>query len=243
MQGKQILLLEDDQNLTEIVSEFLSNYGYEVTVCRTGRDFTKQLANIPFELVLMDLNLPDADGIELLCSMRKKHNTLVFIVSGRQGETVKLDCFENGADVFITKPFSLVELEQQIRNALLRQDWHVQKSSTEQRSEKAIVQYPLFEDWYLCTKTQRVQHKREGEIKLTQGEYQLLLYLLRANGSVVTRDEIINGLLESARLTSIESVNALIYRIRKKFIKHCGISPLVTVAGAGYRIGHKQRSN
>jgi len=243
MLGKRILLLEDDHHLTEIVSEFLQNYGYEVTVTHTGQEFSEHLVNSQFDLIIMDLNLPDADGIELLCSMRQQHNILVFIVSGRQGSRVKLDCFEKGADVFITKPFSLLELELQVRNALVRQDRHTQPSFPGSQDAKAINQYPLFDGWYLCTKTQRVQHDQAGEMSLTQGEYQLLLYLLRANGSVVTRDEIIEGLPESARLTCVESVNALVYRIRKKFIKHCGISPLVTVSGAGYRVGQKERSN
>ncbi|GAB2605640.1 response regulator transcription factor [Nitrincola alkalisediminis] len=242
MQGKRILLLEDDHHLTDIVSEFLQNYGYEVTVTHTGKAFSDQLVSAQFDLIIMDLNLPDADGVELLCSMRQHHNMLVFIVSGRQGSTVRLDCFEKGADAYITKPFSLLELELQVRNALVRQDRYAQSDASSPQDAKAIHQYPLFDGWYVCTKTQSVQHNQDGEMSLTQGEYQLLLFLLRANGSVVTRDQIIEGLSESARLTCVESVNALIYRIRKKFIKHCGISPLVTVSGAGYRVGQKERS-
>lgn len=228
----RVLLVEDDESLCQVVTDFFDMFGYQITQVQSGDAFSQVIGKQVFDIILLDLNLPDADGLELLKALREEQQVLLYVVSGRQDETSRLRAYELGADDFIAKPFSARELELKVRNALKR---HLSTVS----SVQSRVNQPgvfSFQGWQLEEATRSVCHQQGDQIPLTRGEYELLAFLADAGGAVVTRDNLLNHLEYAADIYSAETITALVYRLRRKFAQTGLDSPIVTLSRVGYRL-------
>lgn len=232
MESAKVLLVEDDESLCQVVTDFFEMLGYRITQAQNGSAFYQQIQQQMFDIILLDLNLPDTDGLELLQALREEQQVLLYVVSGRQDEASRLRAYELGADDFIAKPFSARELELKVRNALQRQKSFAQPVEAE--NQPAIK--TDFNGWQLMEDTRSIRYQQGEEVSLTRGEYELLLMLVNAHGAVVPRDTLLSHLEKVADIYSAETITALVYRLRRKFAQKGLNSPIKTLSGVGYRL-------
>lgn len=221
MVSTHLLVVEDDPHLRELIAEYLKVYGHQVSLAEDGVSFRQQLAARSYDLILLDLNLPDADGLDLLAELRQQSDVPVFIVSARIDEPSRIRGLELGADDYIVKPFSARELELRVRNALRRR---------ESTQDKRFVGWILNKDSF-C-----ISHLDGRQQQLTKGEFTLLKLLVEAGGALVPRDQLFHQLEHEAGVNSLETINALIYRLRRKMGCNKDNNPIVTQSGVGYRV-------
>lgn len=224
-------MLEDDLSLCSVVSDFMGLHGHEMDCCGEVVVFRKWLLARTYDLILLDLNLSDTDGLDVLEEVRAIRQTLLYVVSGRSDAASRLRAYELGADDFIVKPFSVKELELKVRNAMLRG----------QQAAADVVEgggcMPSGRAWRLDARARAVVgFPEDARVALTRGEYELFRVLLEAGGSVVAREKLLSHLGSAGQITSAESITTLIYRLRRKFAQLGAKCPICTVAGEGYRI-------
>ena len=166
--GYRILILEDDDALRAVMRDFLTLMSYQVIEASDLSSFHQLNNQQNFDLLLLDLNLPDGDGLTLLKSLSSTGNAPVFVVSGRCDEHSRLQALEAGADDYIVKPFNARELEFRIRNFLRRQGVR-QSTGTEQ------LPAPLtFGEWRLQPNQYRITGPQGAFISLTRRERAVL---------------------------------------------------------------------
>ena len=233
--SKRILVLEDDSALRSVLKDFLLLMNYQVLEAADLQAFHALKETQSFDLLLLDLNLPDGDGLNLLRELSADQQAAVFVVSGRCDERSRLQALEAGADDYIVKPFNARELEFRIRNFLRRQDI---RASTAPSARGAMY----FGDWRLQPDQYRVTGPNGAVIGVTRSERDLLQALLQAGGDLCSRRQLARAMCSPTETTSEETVTVLIYRLRKK-LEAAGVGSQVieTVAGAGYRLGNLSR--
>ena len=226
-----ILVVEDDDSLRGVLKDFLSLMGYQITEARDIAGYREQAAAQDIDLTLVDLNLPDGDGLALVRELTSQSGAPVFVVSGRCDESSRLQALEAGADDYLIKPFNARELEYRIRNFLRRQRQRSGNGTNEDRGGLAVGNWQLFTGQYRLTSP-------SGEvINLTRSERDLLQVLVEAEGNLCTRRQLARAISSPTETTSEETVTVLIYRLRRK-LEQSGLSGSIieTVTGAGYRL-------
>jgi DNA-binding response OmpR family regulator len=220
----RILLVEDDADLARGLSFNLRHEGYEVLLAGTVRDGKRMAARDGADLVVLDLMLPDGDGLEVLRSIREGGGrTPVLCLTARGQETDKVMGLGSGADDYVTKPFGLAELFARIA-ALLR------------RAGPAAGEVVRLGDAEVDLAARRV--RREGrEEEITPAETDLLRYLLARRGQAVERAQMLRDLWGVASRHETRTLDNHVARLRKK-IEADPARPrvLVTVHGTGYRL-------
>lgn len=240
MSQYKVLILEDDECLCSVVKDYLCMFNYHVDVCHNAVCFAQSIQHLNYDLVMLDLNLPDADGLDVLQQLRESNQILVYVISGRTDQQSRIKAFELGADDFITKPFSIKELELKVRNALLRSG--LSSNQTDDTSVNDALTLTIFD---LCLDKNTRTMKRNGydPIDLTRGEFELLGTLIQAYGAIVTRKDLLQHLSKTCNINSQESITTLVYRLRKKFMLIDLECPIVTMAGEGYRLERRKVGN
>lgn len=225
----RILVVEDDAKIAKALKEGLEAEKYQVAVSRTGEDAFFRVNAERFDLVLLDLMLPGRDGIEVLIALRKQSlQTPVLILTARDAVEDRIGGLDSGADDYLVKPFAFPELLARIR-ALLR------RGRTDQ------VLRLMFADLELDLVTRRVT-RGERELVLTQREFDLLEYLLRHQGHVVSREMLGRDVWEEeSRATPLDNlIDVYMTRLRKK-VDHGFPHKLIhTLRGVGFRLGDKE---
>jgi len=217
----KLLLIEDDQQMADLLSRFLEEQSMEVThVTRPSQAMTI-LEVEKFDLIILDLSLPEMDGLDLCREIRKITDIHIIISSARSDLDDKLIGFENGADDYLPKPYSPKELLARIKSLLRRQE----KSSDEISCQK---RFKLHEE-------QTQIHLDNAPLSLTLAEYEILKLLMKRYGQTVSREEIANSIDAHRFDSGIESINILIGRIRKKLDPNKYDTFIQTVRGIGYR--------
>ncbi|WP_261841197.1 response regulator [Aliamphritea ceti] len=210
----RILLIEDDPLLGQGIQLNLQQRGYRVDWVEAGEPGVSAVLDLRPDLLILDLNLPDIDGLEVLRRIRREVELPVLILTARDSISHRVEGLDNGADDYLVKPFDLDELEARIR-ALQRR--------AAGRSQALLTYRDISID------TQARQVTLQGElVSLGRREYDLLMYLLESAGRVLTRRQIEAQLYED----DLES-NALevhVHNLRKKFGKNL----VKTVRGVGY---------
>lgn len=175
-----IYIVEDDKNISEIESFSLKNAGHQTVEFPDGRSFYKELAEKKPDLILLDIMLPDEDGLSILRKIREKRETKripVIMVTAKTTEIDKVKGLDNGADDYMTKPFGVMELVSRVK-ALLRR-------TGEQDAEKVIKIGDLVID-----DEKRKVFVSDSAVELTYKEYELLYYLAQNQEIVLPRDSI-----------------------------------------------------
>ena len=224
-----IYAVEDDKNILEIEMFALKNSGYQVEGFECARDFYKKLEEKQPDLVLLDIMLPDEDGISILKRLKSDAATAeihVIMLSAKSSEIDKVTGLENGADDYITKPFGIMELLSRVKAVLRRS--HVQKPEQQQ----VLSAHDLTIDL-----NQRTVVYLETEIVLTYKEFELLSYLVRNRGSAISRDRLLEQVWGFSYEGETRTVDAHVKTLRQK-LEAAGCTNLIhTVRGYGYKIG------
>lgn len=224
-----VLVVDDDPLIRQMLVDFLGDYDFKVTAVASGAEMTEALTRNVIDLLVLDLRLPDEDGIQIARRVRAQSNLAIMVVTGRRDEADRVMALELGADDYLTKPFSARELLARVR-ALLRRS---KMQAGEPRRESDARAY-RFAGWELNIGLRRLTSPQQRVVGLTNGEFNLLIAFLSAPQRVLTRAQ----LLEFSRMHDDEvydrSVDVLVSRLRRK-LKTEGQPPLIrTDRGAGY---------
>ena len=226
-----IYAVEDDKNILEIEMFALKNSGYQVDGFECARDFYKKLDERQPDLVLLDIMLPDEDGLEIVGKLRRRPETKklpVIMVTAKTTEIDKVKGLDVGADDYLTKPCSVAELLARVRVALRR----VAFDETEEEAGETYRNGDLAIDF-----DAKVVVRGDDEIHLTPIEYKLLVLLAHNTGKVLTHNYILKEVWGAALASDLPSLRVFMATLRKK-IEPDPASPvyLQTHVGIGYRM-------
>jgi DNA-binding response OmpR family regulator len=224
----RLLIIEDDMAVQSLLQGYLETQGFEVVAVRTAQQAFKEVRRRSFDLVLLDICLPDEDGLVVARRLLAIDDVSIMVVTARDDEETRIGGLEIGAEDFVSKPFHPRELVLRIKNILGRQG---QASRREPRF-KRVSAGPWFVD-FEC----RVVFDRDGrEIDLTKAELDILIALLRAKGRVLSRGFLLDVICSEAEKSSDRVIDVLISRIRKKLnVSELSPTLIVTVPGIGYK--------
>jgi two-component system KDP operon response regulator KdpE len=221
----QILVIDDEPQIQRAIKTILTEKGFKVITASRGEEgLTAAAANEP-DLVILDLGLPDMDGVEVCTRLREWTQCPIIILSVRDSEHDKVTALDKGADDYLTKPFGIEELLARVRVALRH------STSRQETQSKVIRAGRLTIDlvWH-------VVKRGEEEIKLTATEYKLLAYLASNHGRVLTHQTILTNVWDPADANHTEYLRVYMRQLRKKL----EVDPerpqyILTEPGIGYR--------
>src|ERR1700691_4570279 len=225
-----ILVVDDDPQIRNLLSEYLTENGMRVSSAATGREMLQILDEETIDLVILDLRLKDEDGMSLARSLRERLAISVIMLTGVREEADRVMGLELGADDYVTKPFSPRELLARIRTVLRRA-----KSAPPDTAPRREIRAYRFGEFELNLRTRRLKRQDGRSINLTNGELNLLAALLSAPERILTRDQ----LLEASRVYDNEvydrAIDIQVLRLRRK-IEQDPSQPkfIVTERGVGY---------
>ena len=229
IKGK-VLIVEDDRAICNFIRRVLEANGYEALIVNTGREAISMLASHCPDVVILDLGLPDMDGIEVLKSVRKWSNLPVVVVSARQYESDKVEALDCGADDYLVKPFGTAELLARIRTAI--------RHTRTTLPGGQIAQTGKFVAGELTIDYDKHQVLMRGEnAKLTVNEYKIVSLLGKYAGKVLTYDFIIRELWGPKARTDNQILRVNMANIRRKIEADPGQPEYIfTEVGVGYRM-------
>ena len=220
--AEKILLVEDEEKLARMVEMELRYEGYEVTKAFDGRSGLEQALSGKYDLVLLDIMLPQLSGMEVLRRLRRESDLPVIMLTARDSVIDKVSGLDSGADDYITKPFAIEELLARIRAAL-------RKRSV--RSGKLLTAGELVMD------VERHQVTVKGQsVELTKKEFDLLRQLLENKGRVLPREALLDSVWGFDFVGETNSVDVYIRFLRSKIDEAFGFKLIHTVRGVGYVI-------
>jgi two-component system KDP operon response regulator KdpE len=228
MNKAEILIIDDEEQIRRMLEITLRTNNYNVTEAENGNKGLIMASNHPPDLILLDLGLPDKDGMTVLKELREWHTGPVIILSVQNSEEVIINALDKGANDYLSKPFRTGELLARIRSAL--------RSSAVEENEPIINSDDLQID--LLTRTV----KKKGElVKLTNTEYGLLALFARNEGKVLTHQYLLRAVWGPGFISQSQYLRVFIAQIRKK-IEDDPNRPvyLLTESGVGYRFVGKQ---
>lgn len=225
---KRILVVEDDGATREMIAAFLGNSGYAVFGAADGFEMQRLLDEQAFDLVLLDLNLPDADGLELARMVRARSRIAIVILTERASPEERAAGLEIGADDYVAKPFFPRELLARVRNVLDR---------TGDGAPALGADTQRLGPWLIDRTNRRLIADDGPEPHLTGAEFDLLCAFLDNPGTLLDRAALAALVDEKRPDAGDRSVDILVSRLRKKLGDDRGDSPLIeTVRGHGYRL-------
>ncbi|HER8697622.1 TPA: two-component system response regulator CovR [Streptococcus pyogenes] len=226
---KKILIIEDEKNLARFVSLELQHEGYEVIVEINGREGLETALEKEFDLILLDLMLPEMDGFEVTRRLQTEKTTYIMMMTARDSIMDVVAGLDRGADDYIVKPFAIEELLARIRAIFRRQDIE---------SEKKVPSQGIYRDLVLNPQNRSV-NRGDDEISLTKREYDLLNILMTNMNRVMTREELLSNVWKYDEAVETNVVDVYIRYLRGKIDIPGKESYIQTVRGMGYVIREK----
>ncbi|MEN9225135.1 MAG: response regulator transcription factor [Thermostichus sp. HHBFW_bins_43] len=222
----RILIVDDDPSICTLLQRYLQRQGYLVEVAATGAEGLQRLRSFQPILVILDLNLPDISGYDLCQQMQKETGVYVLMLTNRVSAADKLQGFQLGADDYLTKPFSLPELQARVQAILRRQRMKTEITSAPMLTFASLVIDP----------ETRAVTREQRPINLTALEFDLLYTLARHPGRVWRRAELIQEVWDFNHDGDERVVDVHIGQIRKKLETDTSQPELIrTVRGVGYK--------
>ncbi|HIQ90019.1 MAG TPA: response regulator transcription factor [Candidatus Coprosoma intestinipullorum] len=219
---ERILIVEDEVKIREELKTFLENNGYEILTINNFENTLDQIKKLDIDLILMDINIPGINGMHLCREIRKTSKIPIIIVTSRDTEMDELLCMNYGADDFITKPYNMQILLAHIEAVL-------------KRSKPEISHILEYKGMKINLSKGTIDYNNQTII-LTKNEIQIFSYLLERQGTVVTRDELMNYLWDTETFIDDNTLTVNMARLRKK-LEDLGFKDVIeTRRGWGYII-------
>jgi DNA-binding response OmpR family regulator len=218
-----ILVVEDETSIASFVSAYLKNAGFAVRTASSANAAVAELAGETPSLIVLDLNLPDGDGVELCHGIRRSSDVPILMLTARDEDVDKIIGLEVGADDYMTKPFNPRELVARVKSVLRRAAPDRRRSETEELRHGDLV----------INSGKREVYVGEEEIRLAPKEFDLLWELLDHRGIVLTRDQLLERVWGYTFAGDTRTVDVHVRQIRRKL---GDASPIVTVWGVGYKV-------
>ena len=222
-QAQTVLVVEDESSIASFVSLYLKNAGYMVRMVGTGTEALAQAEADRPDLIVLDLMLPDVDGIEVCRKIRQSSDVPILMLTARDEDVDKIIGLEVGADDYLTKPFNPRELVARVKSILRR--------SVPERREVKTKQI-TYGDLEIDAGRREV-HVAGTEIQLAPKEFDLLWELLDHRGLVLTRDQLLERVWGYTFAGDTRTVDVHVRQLRRKL---GDASPIVTVWGVGYKV-------
>ena len=228
---EKILVIEDEKSISHFISTVLNNNGYEAMQAQTGEEALSMISSHCPDLVILDLGLPDMDGLDILRSLRSWSSLPVVVVSARSHERDKVAALDLGADDYLTKPFNPLELVARVKTQLRRYTRYNPREGTVQE----VTEYD-FRGLQISKATHKCVLFGE-ELALTPLEFSILWYLCEHRGNVVSSEELFEHVWGEAFMDSNNTVMSHIARLREKMHEPSRKPKFIkTVWGVGYTI-------
>lgn len=222
---KTILIVDDDPHIREVLKFALEKAGFAVESAVNGKDATQKFAAREFDCIVLDINMPEMDGLEVCRQIRKTSEVPILFLSSRDEEIDRIIGFEIGGDDYVTKPFSPRELVARLQ-AILKRTAPKPQAAAKTLSKGSLK---LDTDSYTA-------HWHEKTIALTATEFALLATLLKHPDKVYNRDELMDGAYQDITVSD-RTIDSHIRRIRQKFAGSDADNIIETMHGIGYKLG------
>ena len=227
---KRLLVVEDDGDLNKLLTINLSDANHHVDQCDNGLDGLQMATDNAYDVIVLDIMLPDMDGLEICRQLRSAGSTTpILMLTARDAEADRIVGLEMGADDYLTKPFSIRELQARIKALLRRMDM------LEHNAQAKKPQILNFSNLIIDEQKRRVNHAGEL-IELTGTEFDLLLYLAKQPGMVFSRAQLLDAVWNYHHIGYEHTVNSHINRLRNKVETNASEPVYIkTVWGVGYK--------
>ena len=228
--NKQILVVEDDLDINKLIAMNLKDLNHDVDTCDNGRRGLEMANSGQYDLMVLDLMLPEIDGLEICRNLRAANVLIpILMLTARDSEADRVVGLEMGADDYLTKPFSVRELQARVKAMLRRMDM---LNKSEPQSDEVVF------DNLVINVGRRKVVLNEKEIELTSTEFDLLIYMVRQPGLVFSRAQLLDGVWGYQHSGYEHTVNSHINRLRNK-LEQDPSKPeyILTVWGVGYKFG------
>lgn len=220
----KVLVIDDEVQIRNLLRMALSGYGYEVKEAANAEEGINFALTFKPDIIILDLGLPDADGIEVIKKLREWSSTPIIVLSVRERENDKIMALDSGADDYVTKPFGMGELLARIRTALRHRTMVTPQMSIE------------LDDLKIDLATRKIM-VGEKEVKLTPTEYEILKILALNAGKVVTHKQLLKEVWGPMYENEVHYLRIYIAQIRKKIeVDPSRPRHLITEPGVGYRL-------
>jgi DNA-binding response OmpR family regulator len=227
--AQSILVVEDESNIASFVSMYLKNAGYAVRVAANGHDALAGASADPPDLIVLDLMLPDIDGIDVCRRIRQRSDVPILMLTARDDDIDKIIGLEVGADDYLTKPFNPRELVARVKSILRR------STPARREFESAVIEHGSLR----IDSGRREVTVGGEEVQLAPKEFDLLWELLDHRGIVLTRDQLLERVWGYTFAGDTRTVDVHVRQLRRKL---GDASPIVTVWGVGYKVSTEPRA-
>ncbi|WOH36663.1 response regulator transcription factor [Thalassotalea fonticola] len=224
MTDKQLLLIDDDQELVELLTEFLASEGYQVSSAFDGISGLEKARTEKYSLILLDVMLPGLNGFELLKALGDKHHTPILMLTAKGDDTDRVLGLELGADDYLPKPYNPSELLARIK-AILR------RIEIIQNKDKAVT---LEHNQVLIKGASREVFCHNQLLLLTGTEFEMLHLLMENLDTIVSKEQLSEQILGRPLSAYDRSIDMHISNIRKKLQVHAELDKIKTIRGVGY---------
>ncbi|WP_374718729.1 response regulator YycF [Parageobacillus toebii] len=232
---KRILVVDDEKPIADILQFNLQKEGYEVICAYDGEEALQKVEEIMPDLILLDIMLPQKDGMEVCREVRKKYDMPIIMLTAKDSEIDKVLGLELGADDYVTKPFSTRELLARVRANLRRHSQIAVQEETNDTNEIIIGSLVIRPDAYIVS-------KRGETIELTHREFELLHYLAKHIGQVMTREHLLQTVWGYDYYGDVRTVDVTVRRLREKIEDNPSHpSWIVTRRGVGYYLRNPEQ--
>jgi two-component system OmpR family response regulator len=234
--AERLLVVDDEEDIRELLGDYLSSYGFDVTTVADGAQMRAALQAQPYDLVLLDLGLPGEDGLTLARELRANSGLGIIIVTGRGQAVDRIIGLEVGADDYVAKPFELRELVARIRSVLRRLKAAGGPAPQAAATAAAAAEERLAFDGWQIDLAARSLCRPDGEVvPLTTGEFDLLAVFARHPNRVLSRDELMDNLHNREAGPYDRSIDVQVGRLRRKIERDPARPEMIkAVRGAGY---------
>lgn len=225
---QRVLIVEDEKNLARFVELELQHEGYETAICYDGRSGLEKAIEEPWDVILLDLMLPELNGLEVVRRIRPVKDTPIIIMTARDSVIDRVSGLDQGADDYIVKPFAIEELLARLR-ALFR------RIESEEDARSQQQPFLRFRD-LVVEKSSRIVKRQGTIIELTKREYELLVFLMENINRVMSRDVLLEQVWGYKSEVETNVVDVYIRYLRNKIDVPGEDSYIQTVRGTGYVI-------
>lgn len=221
----KILMVEDDTNITNTLTYYLQNEGFLMETAKSKYEAIEKIDLKEYNLILLDITLPDGNGYEVYKKLKEKYSTPVIFLTALDDEKDIVKGFDLGADDYITKPFHTRELLSRIKNVLR----HIEKKNIDD-----IIRVQDIE----INKNKKMVKRGDRELELTALEYKILLLLFENRGGIISREQILSNIWdENENFVNDNTLTVYIKRIREKIENNPNKPEIIkTIRGIGYKI-------